>query len=217
MCLSAEPANANKIGPRSSRPPGFCHPPATCRHRRRTATATEKVAGTFPRKVPASLRVAGRTRKELTIQGIKGGPAGVSPRLGVLNSTPWCFAAARPRLIRLPGRISAGWGGAKPSADEAFAREALSYVDSLYGTALRLTRRPADAEDLVQDTYLKAFRSAAQFQRGTNLKAWLFTILHNTFRNMLRHDGRNPVDVDSELCGAGAGVRAAKITRPRNC
>jgi len=82
--------------------------------------------------------------------------------------------------------------------DEAFAREALTYVDSLYGTALRLTRRPADAEDLVQDTYLKAFRAASQFQRGTNLKAWLFTILHNTFRNMLRHDGRNPVDVDSE-------------------
>jgi RNA polymerase sigma-70 factor (ECF subfamily) len=45
---------------------------------------------------------------------------------------------------------------------------------------------------------LKAFRSAAQFQRGTNLKAWLFTILHNTFRNMLRHDGRSPIDVDSE-------------------
>ncbi|HEU4937218.1 MAG TPA: sigma-70 family RNA polymerase sigma factor [Vicinamibacterales bacterium] len=84
------------------------------------------------------------------------------------------------------------------SADDAFVQEALTYVDSLYGTALRLTRRPADAEDLVQDTYLKAFRSASQFQRGTNLKAWLFTILHNTFRNLLRHDGRNPVDVDSE-------------------
>src|SRR5512139_229171 len=82
---------------------------------------------------------------------------------------------------------------------DAFAAEALSYIDSLYGTALRLTRRAADAEDLVQDTYLKAFRSEAQFQRGTNLKAWLFTILHNTFRNMRRHDGRNPVDVDSEV------------------
>lgn len=95
------------------------------------------------------------------------------------------------------GSASAG-GASKSSADEAFSREALSYVDSLYGTALRLTRRQADAEDLVQDTYLKAFRSAGQFQRGTNLKAWLFTILHNTFRNMRRHDGRNPVDVDSE-------------------
>jgi RNA polymerase sigma-70 factor, ECF subfamily len=84
-------------------------------------------------------------------------------------------------------------------ADGGFAREALSYVDSLYGTALRLTRRPADAEDLVQETYLKAFRASAQFEPGTNLKAWLFTILHNTFRNMRRHDGRNPIEVDSEV------------------
>ena len=88
---------------------------------------------------------------------------------------------------------------------EQFARDALSHVDSLYGTALRLTRRPADAEDLVQDTYLKAFRSSHQFARGTNLKAWLFTILHNTYRNMRRHDGRNPVDVDSEAVDRAAG------------
>jgi RNA polymerase sigma-70 factor (ECF subfamily) len=64
---------------------------------------------------------------------------------------------------------------------------------------LRLTRHVADAEDLVQDTYLKAFRAQAQFQRGTNLKAWLFTILHNTFRNRRRDAGRSPIDVDSEL------------------
>ena len=90
--------------------------------------------------------------------------------------------------------------GPPPGASDAeqFAHDALSHMDSLYGTALRLTRRPADAEDLVQDTYLKAFRASHQFERGTNLKAWLFTILHNTFRNMRRHDGRNPVEVDSE-------------------
>jgi RNA polymerase sigma-70 factor (ECF subfamily) len=82
----------------------------------------------------------------------------------------------------------------------------------LYGTALRLTRRPADAEDLVQDTYLKAFRSSSQFQRGTNLKAWLFTILHNTFRNMRRHDGRNPVDVDSEVVEQAAGDASREFT-----
>jgi RNA polymerase sigma-70 factor (ECF subfamily) len=87
-------------------------------------------------------------------------------------------------------------GGAE--ADRAFENEALSYLDALYGTALRLTRRPQDAEDLVQDTFLKAFRASAQFERGTNLKAWLFTILHNTFRNMRRHDGRSPIDVNSE-------------------
>ena len=82
----------------------------------------------------------------------------------------------------------------------------------MYGTALRLTRRPQDAEDLVQDTYLKAFRASKQFQRGTNLKAWLFTILHNTFRNMRRHDGRNPVDVNSETVEQAADVAGDERT-----
>jgi RNA polymerase sigma-70 factor (ECF subfamily) len=91
-------------------------------------------------------------------------------------------------------------------AGDGFATEALSFIDSLYGTALRLTRNGSDAEDLVQDTYLKAFRSAAQFQRGTNLKAWLFTILHNTFRNMRRHDGRSPIDIDSETVEQSANL-----------
>ena len=94
--------------------------------------------------------------------------------------------------------MHAGAAGSAGSADDEFARDALAHIDSLYAMALRLTRRPADAEDLVQDTYLKAFRARTQFERGTNLKAWLFTILHNTFRNVRRHDGRNPVDVDSE-------------------
>jgi len=92
------------------------------------------------------------------------------------------------------------------AADREFSSEALSYIDALYGTALRLTRRPQDAEDLVQDTYLKAFRASSQFQRGTNLKAWLFTILHNTFRNMRRHEGRNPVDVNSETVEQAADI-----------
>lgn len=103
-------------------------------------------------------------------------------------------------------------GRPAPGADDPFTQEALSYVDSLYGTALRLTRRPADAEDLVQDTYLKAFRAADQFQRGTNLKAWLFTILHNTFRNIRRHDGRNPVDVDSDTVEQAVDSAGAQQT-----
>lgn len=87
---------------------------------------------------------------------------------------------------------------AVPDGGDPFVSEALSHIDSLYGTAMRLTRRAQDAEDLVQETYLKAFRASYQFERGTNLKAWLFTILHNTFRNLRRQDGRNPVDVNSE-------------------
>jgi len=97
-------------------------------------------------------------------------------------------------------------------ADETFAQEALSYVDSLYGTALRLTRHVPDAEDLVQDTFLKAFRAESQFQRGTNLKAWLFTILHNTFRNRRRDAGRSPIDVDSEVVEQAVDVDAQHHT-----
>ena len=92
-------------------------------------------------------------------------------------------------------------GTAKPVAFEA---EALAAIDSLYRTALRLTRDPADAEDLVQDTYLKAFRAAESFQPGTNLRAWLFTILHNTARNRARDRARDTVEVDSEIVDRAA-------------
>ena len=81
----------------------------------------------------------------------------------------------------------------------AFEAEALASIDSLYRTARRLTRSTADAEDLVQETYLKAFRSADRFAPGTNLRAWLFTILHNTARNRARDRARESVIVDSEM------------------
>src|SRR6266566_5033358 len=80
----------------------------------------------------------------------------------------------------------------------AFEAEALASLDSLYRAALRLTRVPADAEDLVQETYLKAFRAAERFEPGTNLRAWLFTILHNTARNRARDRARDALTVDSE-------------------
>src|SRR6476661_8216363 len=80
----------------------------------------------------------------------------------------------------------------------AFEAEALASLDSLYRGARRLTRVPADAEDLVQETYLKAFRAADRFEPGTNMRAWLFTILHNTARNRARDRARDTVTVDSE-------------------
>lgn len=86
---------------------------------------------------------------------------------------------------------------ARADAD-AFAAEALGYLEPLYATALRLTRNRADAEDLVQDTFVKAFRFADRFEAGTNLKAWLYTILHNTWRNDRRGASRDAVEVDSE-------------------
>ena len=79
-----------------------------------------------------------------------------------------------------------------------FEEAALALIDRLYAAALRLTRHEADAEDLVQETYLRAFRAMDQFQAGTNLKAWMFTILHNAHLNVRRNRGRSPIDADSE-------------------
>jgi RNA polymerase sigma-70 factor (ECF subfamily) len=85
-----------------------------------------------------------------------------------------------------------------PSNAEDFSAEALQFLEPLFATAMRLTRNRADAEDLVQDTFVKAFRHSDQFARGTNLRAWLYTILHNTWRNRRRDASRDTVEVDSE-------------------
>lgn len=73
-----------------------------------------------------------------------------------------------------------------------FERDALEYLDQMYSAALRMTRNPADAEDLVQETYAKAYGSFHQFREGTNLKAWLYRILTNTFINSYRKKQREP-------------------------
>lgn len=103
-------------------------------------------------------------------------------------------------------------GRAEDADADRFSAEALALLDSLYATALRLTRNPAAAEDLVQDTYLKAFRSRTRFEPGTNLKAWIFTILQNTWRNRRRDQARARVEYDSEVveraAEAGVGGRA---------
>jgi RNA polymerase sigma-70 factor (ECF subfamily) len=78
-------------------------------------------------------------------------------------------------------------------ADQAqFAAEALEYMPALYSAALRMTRNPADAEDLVQETYLRAYRGFAGFEPGTNLRAWLYRILTNTYINSYRAKQRRP-------------------------
>ncbi|MBD3140723.1 sigma-70 family RNA polymerase sigma factor [Microbispora bryophytorum] len=73
-----------------------------------------------------------------------------------------------------------------------FERDALPYIDQIYAGALRLARNPADAEDLVQDVYLRAFSSFHQFREGTNLRAWLYRILTNTYINTYRRQQRQP-------------------------
>ncbi len=82
-------------------------------------------------------------------------------------------------------------------ADQAtFADQAMEYMSPLYTAALRMTRNPSDAEDLVQETYLKAYRAFGGFQEGTNLKAWLYKILTNTFINSYRAKKRRPEESD---------------------
>lgn len=116
----------------------------------------------------------------------------------------------------------------RDTEDEGFSAAALEFLDSLYGAAMRLTRNADRAQDLVQDTYLKAIRARRQFAAGTNLKAWLYTILHNTWRNRRRDGARSRVDFDSEamertaLLGAerygeaGYGRSAAIIETPES-
>jgi RNA polymerase sigma-70 factor (ECF subfamily) len=102
-----------------------------------------------------------------------------------------------------------------------FERDAMPMLDQLYGAALRMTRNPADAEDLVQETFLKAYSAFGSFRRGTNLKAWLYRILTNTYINGYRKRQRQPLQsptdeiTDYQLAQAGehtsTGLRSAEV------
>jgi RNA polymerase sigma-70 factor, ECF subfamily len=81
---------------------------------------------------------------------------------------------------------------------ERFQRDVVPLLSGMYSSALRMTRNPADAEDLVQETFLRAFRGFSGFQEGTNLKAWLYRILTNTFINTYRKRQREPQTVPDE-------------------
>ena len=83
--------------------------------------------------------------------------------------------------------------------NDRFERDALVFMDQLYAAALRYTKNPEDARDLVQDTYLKAFNSFHQFEEGSNLRAWLYRILTTTFINTYRKDQRRPQLASGEL------------------
>ena len=79
-----------------------------------------------------------------------------------------------------------------------FERDAMQYVDQLYSAAMRMARNPADAEDLVQEAYTKAFSAFHQYKPGTNLKAWLYRILTNTYINLYRKRQREPLQANSD-------------------
>lgn len=95
---------------------------------------------------------------------------------------------------------------------ERFEREALPFVDQLYAAAMRMTRNPTDAEDLVQETMLKAFQAFHQYRPGTNLKAWLYRIQTNAFINTYRKKQREPLQSDAEDVEDWQLARAASHT-----
>jgi len=101
-----------------------------------------------------------------------------------------------------------------------FEREALPFLDQLYSAGLRMTRSPQDAEDLVQETYAKAFAAFHQYTPGTNLKAWLYRILTNTYINTYRKKQRQPKQISDELddwqiaaaeSHTGSGLKSAEM------
>jgi len=132
--------------------------------------------------------------------------------------------AARP--VQLGSTVMDGQAGRAPATESTqersarFERDALQYLDQLYSAALRMTRNPADAEDLVQETFTKAFASFHQYQPGTNLKAWLYRILTNAYINTYRKKQREPLQAqtdeieDWQIARAGshtsAGLRSAE-------
>ena len=109
-----------------------------------------------------------------------------------------------PQQVRLGSTVMSEDTSRAPAAETTaergarFERDALQYLDQLYSAALRMTRNPADAEDLVQETFTKAFASFRQYEPGTNLKAWLYRILTNAYINTYRKKQREPKQAQSD-------------------
>jgi RNA polymerase sigma-70 factor (ECF subfamily) len=137
--------------------------------------------------------------------------AGLGPvAAGHVSSRRGGWQSARPQ----PG-IGEGVGPVAETLEQRsqrFEDDVLPYLDQLYAAGMRMTRNPADAEDLVQETFAKAYASFHQFQEGTNLKAWLFRILTNTFINSYRKRQREPQRSGTEEIEDWQLARAASHT-----
>lgn len=156
-------------------------------------------------------------------------PGVTSPRPGrsavpAIPASPEPAADGTAPAEREADETAADRARADETADERaarFERDAMPLLDQLYGAALRMTRNPADAEDLVQETFLKAYSAFHTFREGTNLKAWLYRILTNTYINGYRKRQRQPLQsptdeiTDWQLAQAGehssTGLRSAEV------
>jgi RNA polymerase sigma-70 factor, ECF subfamily len=137
--------------------------------------------------------------------------------VGAEYSVRWSqeLGAGKLKLLAPSSRPPLHYRMAEPSAaGRSFDEEALPHLDALYRVALRLTGDPSQAEDLVQDTMLKAYRSWRQYRPGTNAKGWLLTILRNTFINDYRRRKHEPVAMDLELAEPHALDRSIQEVDP---
>jgi RNA polymerase sigma-70 factor (ECF subfamily) len=172
---------------------------------RRKVTVDLKAMSTLDPAVAAMHEVAGNgaTPAESFAAGPAGAPSEPAPEFGaaqasgaVPDTDPAQDAAAQETIVD---------GQALDVATETteqrrvrFERDAMQYVDQLYSAAMRMARNPADAEDLVQEAYTKAFSAFHQYKPGTNLKAWLYRILTNTYINLYRKRQREPLQSNSD-------------------
>ena len=117
-------------------------------------------------------------------------PTSVATETGGSETSSPISGSGAPNRPRRPDRV------ALVASSDTFAEQAMEYAPQLYSAALRMTRNQADAEDLVQETYLRGFRGFNTFQEGTNLRAWLFRILTNAFINKYRAKQRRPIETD---------------------
>lgn len=166
---------------------------------RRTVTVDLRAMSTMDPAVAAMHEVAGNgaTPAKSPAAGPAGAPSGPAPRSG---------AAPKPDAVQeAAARETIVDGQALDVATETteerrvrFERDAMQYVDQLYSAAMRMARNPADAEDLVQEAYTKAFSAFHQYKPGTNLKAWLYRILTNTYINLYRKRQREPLQSNSD-------------------
>src|SRR6056297_3486229 len=156
--------------------------------------------------------VACRSPRGATVVGPRRSPTLRSPPLrpgapSRVSETP-TSPAARPRSSDASSLTD-------EQRRERFEAEVLPYLDRLYAAALRYTRNPSDAEDLVQETVTKAFRSFHQYRPGTNLKAWLYRILHTTYISMYRKKQRRPQeslkDEIDEVARSGSGSAEREV------
>ena len=180
-----------------------------------TCVGTEVMVKERTRATRSSGRMIGSRIGSTNERG--GGPVAIASLTDPRGA--WVSEDAAP--FGVPSGVPSGVEETTEELHARFERDALPFLDQLYSAAMRMTRNPSDAEDLVQDTFIKAFAAFGSFTEGTNLKAWLYRILTNTFITAYRKKQRQPTQTsanelqDWQIAKAGAmlpgGLRSAEV------